>query len=235
MNISCIAYGADQSLLEQCSDVAAAMAGPGAGNGRGGGAIKAMEGHQQADKQDEYANEAFDIERRETVHIAGHQPGAQHDEPNREDVDAPAEDGLQGVDPVTGESTFVGREEAEQGEQADDGQHRAEDVHFALGGDIAQERETFGRETMPGGGTPRLAGARRTAHRLRFRVGSAAPSGAGGTALRLRFPVRIAAPPGAGGWFFGRAFFREVNWHKIRRIDLVVPDSLYCFFYKLLN
>ena len=141
------ANGADQSLLEQGTDVTAAAAGPGAIDGCGGRAVQAVESHQQTNEQEQHAGDAFDIERRETVHVAGHQPDTQHEQPHRQDVVAPAEDLRQDVDPTAGEATFGGREEAEQRHQSDDGKHHAEDIHPALGRDAVEDRETFRRDT----------------------------------------------------------------------------------------
>ena len=151
--------GADQPLLEQRADEAAALPSPGTGDGRGGRAVQAVECHQQTDEQKEHADEAFDIEGRKTIHVAGHQPGTQQQQSDRQDVNAPAEDLRQKVDPAAGQAAPVGREETEQRQQANNSHDHAEDVHFALGRDVTQERETFGRVFTTGGGALWLVGA----------------------------------------------------------------------------
>jgi hypothetical protein len=116
----------------------------------------------------------------------------------------------QHADPAACETAFVNREETEQCQQADDGQHHTEDVHFALGRNAAQDRETFGRDSTLGGGTPPLWGR----CRLVGLRGSPGSSTGRGTAHRLRFRVRSSAAAGAGGGFFERGF-RAGNWHMI--------------------
>ncbi len=148
-----LADGADQSLLEQGADVAAAVPETGALDGGGGRTVDAVEGDQQPDEEQDHAGEALDVQGGEAVHVARHQPDAQDEQTDRQEVVAPAEYLRQDVDPAAGEAAPGGREETEQRHQPDDGEHHAEDVHAALGRDVVEQGETFGRDVGFGGFT----------------------------------------------------------------------------------
>ncbi len=111
-----VTQGADQSLLEQRADIAATAPVCGAWHGGRSRAVQPVEGHQQAYEKQDNPDDAFEREGRQALHVAGHQPGAQHDQPDRQDVDAPAKALRQQPDPGSAQGAAFGGKQAEDGQ-----------------------------------------------------------------------------------------------------------------------
>ena len=103
-----IPQGCHQSLLEQRADVSAAGSFFSPRNRALNRAVQPVESQQQAHEEQNDSDDTFERWFRQALHIARHQPGAQHDQPDREDVDTPAENGLQGINPVPGQPAVPG-------------------------------------------------------------------------------------------------------------------------------
>ncbi len=112
--------------------MSATLAGAGAGKSVCGRSGKAVESHQHADKQHPDADQAFQGERRQAFHVACHQPNAEYDQSQRQEVHAPAKTAREQLNPFAAQRAAVGRKQAENGQQADDHHAGAEDIHLLL-------------------------------------------------------------------------------------------------------
>jgi len=93
-----------------------------------------MQPGQDIEKQQPQAQGAQERETRDALEITQHQPDACNHQDDRKQRHAPAKGLLQQSDPTPNKAAVIGREQAEDGQEADQREENPEEIQLAIRG-----------------------------------------------------------------------------------------------------